>query len=97
MLQMAFSGCSLSVGSLSRKGVKAVEDGEAVANLKAAGAIPVAVTNTPEFCMSLETINLVIGATNNPYDTNYNSGGSSGGEVSKLSNISKINKAALPY
>lgn len=64
--------------------MKANEDGEAVARLREAGAIPLAVTNTPEFCMSLETINLIHGATNNPYDTNRNSGGSSGGEVIKI-------------
>lgn len=69
---------------MSRVGIKATEDGEAVARLKAAGAIPLAVTNIPEFCMALETDNLVIGATNNPYDTNRNSGGSSGGEVSLI-------------
>lgn len=72
----------MTVGALSRIGATASEDGEAVARLKSAGAIPLAVTNTPELCMALESVNLVSGATNNPYDTNRNSGGSSGGEVS---------------
>lgn len=83
-------GCSLSGESLTRVGIKASEDGEAVARLKAAGAIPLAVTNTPEFCMALETCNLLTGTTNNPYDTNRNSGGSSGGEVSFASYTLKI-------
>lgn len=73
---------SYSVGSVHRKGIRASEDGEAVALLKAAGGIPLLVSNTPEYCTSWESSNKVIGRSLNPYDTRRSSGGSSGGEVS---------------
>lgn len=75
------AGMSYSVGSLQRKGMKASEDGETVALLKAAGGIPLLVSNTPEYCTSWESSNLIIGRSLNPYDTRRSSGGSSGGEV----------------
>lgn len=76
-----YIGLSYSVGSLHRKGIKATEDGETVALLKSAGGIPLLVSNTPEFCSSWESSNLVTGRSLNPYDTRTTSGGSSGGEV----------------
>lgn len=72
---------SYCVGAKLRKGIRAEEDGKAVANLKKSGAIPIAVTNTPEFCASAETLNKVTGYTHNPYDRRRSAGGSSGGEV----------------
>lgn len=75
-------GLSYAVGSVQRKGIKAKEDGETVALLKSAGGIPLLVSNTPEFCTSWESTNLITGRTKNPYDTRHSSGGSSGGEVS---------------
>ena len=69
------------MGAKLRKGIKATENGEAVANLRKAGAIPLAVTNTPELCCSVETFNGVTGYTSNPYDLRRSCGGSSGGEV----------------
>lgn len=76
-------GLSYSVGAKLRKGIKSDGDGKAVAKLKEAGAIPIAVTNTPELCASIETLNYITGYTVNPYDTTRTSGGSSGGEVCK--------------
>lgn len=76
---------SFSLGSSLRKGIKAPNDGEAVANLRRAGAIPLCVTNTPELCASIETYNLVTGYTLNPYDMNRTCGGSSGGEAALIS------------
>lgn len=78
---------SYSVGSVHRKGIRASEDGEAVALLKAAGGIPLLVSNTPEYCTSWESSNKVIGRSLNPYDTRRSSGGSSGGEVSYWNGI----------
>lgn len=75
---------SYSVGSVHRKGMKATEDGETVALLKSAGGIPLLVSNTPEFCTSWESCNLITGRTLNPHDTRHSSGGSSGGEVSSI-------------
>lgn len=78
-------GMSYAVGSLIRNGMKASEDGEAVQNIKKTGAIPIAVTNTPEWCLSWESANLITGTTNNPFNEFKTSGGSSGGESALLS------------
>lgn len=71
-----------SVGSLTRKGLRATEDGFTVQQLKAAGGIPLLISNTPEFCTSWETNNKITGRARNPFDTRRTPGGSSGGEVS---------------
>ena len=54
-------------------------DATVVARLRAAGAILLGKTNTPEFTWSDETDNDVYGRTNNPYDVSRTPGGSSGG------------------
>ena len=55
------------------------QDATVVARLRAAGAILLGKTNTPELTLSGETDNLVYGRTNNPYDLTRTPGGSSGG------------------
>ncbi|KAL5285664.1 FAAH2.2 family protein [Megaselia abdita] len=69
-----------SAGLWTRRFVRAHEDGDAMALMREAGAIPFALTNVPELCMWWECLNPIFGHTNNPYDTNRISGGSSGGE-----------------
>ena len=54
-------------------------DSTVVARLRAAGAILLGKTNTPEFTWSDETDNDVYGITRNPYDLERTPGGSSGG------------------
>ena len=54
-------------------------DATVVARLRAAGAILLGKTNTPEFTWSDATDNDVYGRTNNPYDLTRTPGGSSGG------------------
>lgn len=56
------------------------EDAVAVARMKDAGGIVLAKTNLPEFSYSTESNNLLSGRTNNPYNLDRTSGGSSGGE-----------------
>ena len=55
------------------------EDTLYVERLRAAGAIIVGKTNTPEFGAGSQTFNPVFGATRNPYATGRTCGGSSGG------------------
>ena len=76
----AFRGMPNTSGLIARKSVAPVEDATAVARLRAAGAIPLGVTNVSELCMWMETNNRVYGRTNNPYDPSRVVGGSSGGE-----------------
>ncbi|MEV6991955.1 amidase [Streptomyces sp. NPDC093228] len=59
-------------------------DATGVARLKRAGAILLAKTNLPEFSYWVESDNLLTGRTNNPWDLNRSSGGSSGGESAAI-------------
>ncbi len=60
------------------------EDDLIVERLRAAGAITVGKTNTPEFGAGSQTFNPVFGATRNPYDPTRTVGGSSGGAAAAL-------------
>ena len=55
-----------------------------VQRLKAAGAIIIGKTNTPEFGAGSHTFNPVFGPTHNPYDLTKSCGGSSGGAAVAL-------------
>ncbi|CRL02527.1 CLUMA_CG015295, isoform A [Clunio marinus] len=77
---IGLKGCSYVGGSIARIGTKATRDAVVVQKLKSAGAIPLLVSNTPEYCTSWECNNLVFGRTLNPYNSGRTSGGSSGGE-----------------
>jgi amidase len=55
-----------------------------VARLRAAGAIVVGKTNTPEFGVGSHTFNAVFGATRNPWAPDRSAGGSSGGAGAAL-------------
>jgi len=60
------------------------EDAEAVRRLKAAGAIVVAKTNTPEFAAGANTNNVLFGPTRNPWNTALSVAGSSGGSAAAV-------------
>ena len=55
-----------------------------VTRMRAAGAITVGKTNTPEFGAGSQTFNSVFGATRNPYDVTKTCGGSSGGAATAV-------------
>src|SRR5580700_11695172 len=57
------------------------EDAEVVRRLKAAGAIVLAKTNTPEFACGANTNNALFGATRNPWNPALSPAGSSGGSA----------------
>ena len=59
-------------------------DAQIVARARAAGAITIGKTNTPEFGAGSQTFNSVFGATRNPYDLARTAGGSSGGATAAL-------------
>ena len=60
------------------------EDALTVQRLKAAGAIVIGKTNTPEFGAGANTYNAVFGATRNPWKLSHTCGGSSGGSAVAL-------------
>lgn len=64
--------------------MRATYTGKATELVIQAGAIPLCVSNTPEYCYSWESFNLVTGRTLNPYDQRRTPGGSSGGEGALL-------------
>ena len=78
------------VGSPTTQGVPAMAeamppvDAPIVARMKAAGGIPLARTNLPEFGLRISTDNPLRGRTNNPWNLQRTSGGSSGGEGAAL-------------
>jgi amidase len=60
------------------------QDALHVARMKAAGAVLLGKTNTPEWGAGSQTFNPIFGATATPYDLNRTSGGSSGGAAAAL-------------
>ncbi|MFL4471406.1 amidase [Tateyamaria armeniaca] len=73
------AGLPTSMGSPLFAGTIAGTDDIHIARLRAAGAIVIGKTNTPEFGLGSHSINPVFGATRNPYDADRSAGGSSGG------------------
>ena len=59
-------------------------DAPVVTRLRNAGGIFIGKTNMPEFALWWETDNLVFGRTNNPWNTERTTGGSSGGEAAAI-------------
>ena len=78
------AGHRCEAGTGLRAGYIAAEDAPLVARLRAAGAVILGVTNTPELLMAWETDNLLYGRTNNPWDLTRAAGGSSGGEAAAI-------------
>jgi amidase len=77
-------GLHFTRGSPLFKDHIAAEDALIVARAKAAGAIVIGKTNTPEFGFGSHTYNPVYGITRNAYDTDMTAGGSSGGAAVAL-------------
>ncbi|HEX6943518.1 MAG TPA: amidase [Gemmatimonadaceae bacterium] len=59
-------------------------DAPIISRMRAAGAVTLGKTNTPEFGAGSHTFNTIFGATKNPYDTGRTCGGSSGGAAVAL-------------
>jgi amidase len=75
------AGIRTTFGSPLYKDNVPQDDAEVVRRLKAAGAIVLAKTNTPEFAAGANTINPVFGATRNPWNPEMSPAGSSGGSA----------------
>jgi amidase len=81
---ISVAGMRCESGTRLRAGFLPAQDAPLVARLRAAGAIVLGVTNTPELLMAWETGNLLYGPTNNPWDLQRTPGGSSGGEAAAI-------------
>ena len=77
-------GHPTSNGVPAFKDIVASEDSPVVRNLKAAGAVVIGRTNTPEFSFRADTDNPLYGRTYNPWGHHLSAGGSSGGAGSAV-------------
>lgn len=78
------AGVPTSFGSRAMKGYVPTADAVFVARLRAAGAIVLGKTNTPEFGHKGTTDNLLFGPTSSPFAAGTNAGGSSGGSAAAV-------------
>jgi amidase len=78
------AGVRTTYGSPLYKDYIPAKDNLLVTRMRAAGAIFVGKTNTPEFGAGSQTFNRAFGATHNPYDLSKTCGGSSGGAAVAL-------------
>lgn len=81
---IATLGLRTTSGLEDLAGYVPAHDATVVERLKKAGAIVLGKTNLPPLGMDLQTNNTVFGRTNNPWDTNRTTGGSSGGEAAAV-------------
>lgn len=77
-------GIETTSGTLHRRGRIPEQDSTCVHHWRERGALVLAKSNTPEFAHALETTNLVVGRTQNPWSPAHTIGGSSGGEAALL-------------
>ncbi len=80
---IAVAGQSSTMG-LRRYWPPEPHDAEAVRRLRAAGAIPIGITNVPELMIWPWTISEANGVTRNPWDPSRTPGGSSGGSAAAV-------------
>ena len=78
------TGFVTTSGSRVQRTFMPTQDSLHVARMKAAGAIVIGKTNTPEFGLGSNTFNAVYGSTGNAWDPSRTSGGSSGGAAVAL-------------
>lgn len=87
---IAVRGMLWTSGLKCRRGIRADHDAPVVADLRSAGAIPLAITNVCELLMWWHASNKLYGTTLNPYDMKKIPGGSSGGEAALLSSAASL-------
>ncbi|HUR02257.1 MAG TPA: amidase [Nonomuraea sp.] len=78
------AGSATTLGIVALRDAVAPRDAPHIAQLRAAGAIPIGRTNMPEFGMRWHTDNALRGATRNPWSAGHTPGGSSGGDAAAV-------------
>jgi amidase len=81
--ETAFAGQTATFGTRQLL-TPAADDAVLLARLRAAGAIPVAITNVPELMIFPWTASQANGITRNPWDPSRTPGGSSGGSAAAV-------------
>jgi aspartyl-tRNA(Asn)/glutamyl-tRNA(Gln) amidotransferase subunit A len=82
---LVVAGMPATWGSRVFAGTICDTDEPAIARLRAAGAVIIGKTNTPEFAVEGYTGNALFGVTGNPWNPSLTPGGSSGGSVAAVS------------
>jgi amidase len=75
------AGSATTLGIVALRDAIPPRDAPHIAQLRAAGAIPIGRTNMPEFGMRWHTDNALHGATRNPWSAEHTPGASSGGDA----------------
>jgi amidase len=78
------AGMRTTAGALELAGHVPDRDADAVARLRAAGAVIFGKTNTPPYATDYQTSNPLFGRTTNPWDAGRSPGGSAGGSAAAL-------------
>ncbi|MES1924772.1 amidase [Salinisphaera sp. T31B1] len=78
------AGLPTVVGEPRLKDYVSTHDAVTVARLKSAGAVIFGKTNTPRLAQDVQSFNSIYGTTNNPWNAERTSGGSSGGAAAAL-------------
>ncbi|WP_433889278.1 amidase [Streptomyces sp. CA-111067] len=78
------AGLATTWGMAEHRGYVPDEDAVQVARLKDAGAVVLGKTNVPLGLQDIQSFNEIYGTTNNPWDHDRTSGGSSGGSAAAL-------------
>lgn len=78
------AGVRSTGGTLGRANYIPERDATVIARMRAAGAIPIGMTNLPELSLAFESDNLVHGRANNPYNVARTPGGSGGGGAAAI-------------
>ncbi|MEV1248978.1 amidase [Nonomuraea sp. NPDC050022] len=78
------AGSATTLGIVPLRDAVAPRDAQHIAQLRAAGAIPIGRTNMPEFGIRWHTDNDLRGATRNPWSAGHTPGGSSGGDAAAV-------------
>ncbi|HTS47237.1 MAG TPA: amidase [Bryobacteraceae bacterium] len=78
------AGVPSTGGTLGRANYIPEREATVIARMRAAGAIPIGMTNLPELSMAFESDNLVHGRANNPYNVARTPGGSGGGGAAAI-------------
>jgi amidase len=72
-------GLPATCGLPERLSDRSLHDAPAVSALRKAGAVIIGMTSTPPMLADIQTVNPLVGRTNNPYGIDRSAGGSSGG------------------
>ena len=78
------AGVPSTGGTLGRANYIPERDATVIARMRAAGAIPIGMTNLPELSLAFESDNLIHGRANNPYNVERTPGGSGGGGAAAI-------------